>query len=190
MKKLILALVYLMLAVPVYAGIDPFYRGEWGMSPAELQKLYDAQPADEFFSKFYRTYEIEYAQELYGQKVIATYLFDMDKKLRAALIHDFYVKDRSSHVFWEMLDDIKDTIESGVAKPLDFADTAVSTDLQHYYEAAWINDDIYINLYVEIKPGETLADYHFYFTFHNNGNPAFQAAFDALKAFGANRKNE
>lgn len=193
-KRNIIIMIAVMLGFTCFtdarAGIDPFYKGDWGMSPAEIQKLYGANPVDEFYSKFYRTYEIEYNQELYNQKVTATYLFDTNKKMKAVTIYDYCVKDSSSHVFWEMLDDIKATIESGVAKPLDFANTTVSSDLQHYYEAAWINEDIYINMYVEIKPGETLADYHFYFVFHDNDSPGFQATFDALKAFGENHENQ
>lgn len=183
MKKYVLGLLMvLFLTAPLYAGMEPFYKGEWGMSPAEINALNNNEPAPGHFSKFYRTYEFEYLQKLYDQTVAVSYIFDKDKKLVATGVYDYRINDSSSHVLWEFMDELTDTFNNTTNESLDYAQKLTDAENAHYYELAWINTDIFIYVYVDIKPGESLSDYTFYFKFYDNANNVYQKDFDRIKA--------
>lgn len=181
-KKLLVCMILVLAASPLYAGVEPFYKGEWGMSPQDIQKLYDAAPVEETRESGGPTpREIVYDADLWGSPVRVAYLFDGDDRLAGVCVLDYRMEDMSSHVLWEFMDEMNETMTEALTPPVEYASSLTDTGDKHFYENAWLGADMYVNLYIDIKPGETLANYHCVFQFFPRDTAA-EEAFARVKA--------
>lgn len=167
--------VIALLAAPLHAGMD------------EIKKLNQGTPLNEQYSRFYQTRELEYEQELYGQQVVVTYVFDKDLKLSAVGVADYAFTNVGDHVFWEVRDNLQDAVATTLEPPVQFAGISVQSGNQTFYEWAWLNADTYTDIYVKVKPGKDLNDYRFNFLFYDNSDSAFDAQFKELQARAASQ---
>lgn len=66
-----------LLAMPnfIWAGMEPFYKGEWGMSPKEIQNLYGFAPFDTYADKETNSLTARYQIEIDGHLAQVAYTF-------------------------------------------------------------------------------------------------------------------
>lgn len=186
MRKFILCiLVLLFCAAPLYAGMEPFYKGQWGMGMDDLKALYQEAPLNDQFSRFYQTRELEYEQELDGQKVMVTYVFDQDLKLSAVGVTGYTFANISDHVFREVRDSIQEALTTMLKPKAEFAEIREQSGDEIYYEWAWLNADTYADVFVKAKPSQDFNDYRISFLFYNNTDGAFNTQFAEVRARAA-----
>lgn len=191
MRKFILCiLVLLFCAAPLYAGMEPFYKGQWGMGMEELKALYQEAPMNDQFSRFYQTRELEYEQELEGQKVVVTYVFDQDLKLSAVGITDYAFTNISDHIFREVRDSIQEALTTMLKPKAEFAEIREQSGDEIYYEWAWLNDNTYADVFVKAKPSQDFNDYRISFLFYNNTDGVFNTQFAEVRERAAKTPGE
>lgn len=190
MQTTITLIMFLLCAAPLYAGVEPFYKGEWGMTMDEVQALHNVPPANDPYNEYYESRDLEYNWDLDGQPVVVTYLFSTDLKLTAVDISGYAFTNVSDHVFWEVRDNLQDEVNAGLLQPAEFAELRRQTGEQTYYEWAWLSADTYVDIYINVTPGADLNNYTFGFKFYDNSGKTFDSQFKELQHRAANVENE
>ena len=86
LKKLTgLTAVCLFLTVaPLYAGMEPFFKGEWGMTPQEIHALYNVAAVQSAANA--DGAQLTYVTEIEGFQAATAYSFDDDNRLYQAYV--------------------------------------------------------------------------------------------------------
>lgn len=185
LKIILTLLCVLFCTTPIYAGIEPFYKGEWGMGQQQIMALYDTKPVVEGVLKKNKVPYINYELEILGAKAVVQYQFTRDDKLFKVLM-DITTPKMDGTATLALIDELGKLV---VASGTPFEHCALLpnlTDRADAYIAQWINDDTFVDVVagITVKPKiQTI-----YLRFWHNEDGHFQQFFDQLKAKVANEK--
>lgn len=79
--SLILFLLLTVLANPLYAGMEPFWRGQWGLSMGEIQSMENRTLETAYYEPIYKynLTSLIYEGEILGQPAKISYLFSNNR---------------------------------------------------------------------------------------------------------------
>lgn len=89
------------MANALFAGIETFYKGEWGMSPKEIQKLYGFEPFETYTDSETKNLTARYQTEIDGHLVQIAYTFSValfSQKLEGVYFEFLFDNSRLSNL--------------------------------------------------------------------------------------------
>lgn len=179
MKRSFLICLMLLLAPTLLnAGVEPFYKGEWGMSQQELEAIYGTPPAVKDVFRQNKTAYMEYPATILGQTVTAQYHFGRNDQLHKVLI-DLVTPKIPGPEAMAFINEIGALI---AASETPFEHCQLTPDpgkKADMYIGQWINAVTFIDIVAPVtaKPKAHLI----YLRFSDNRDDHFRQFFDELK---------
>lgn len=141
--------VVILLTVPLHAGIEPFFKGEWGMQPEEIKTFYDIEPRESVFdtnlgvSKPNFILTLTYPFGPWGGPTNATYFFNGETRaLKMVSIPLKFKIDGDSNV-----KPIMEQIEAMILAAAPADDPFEATDIMvDRNEKSWLNKTTFVTI--------------------------------------------
>lgn len=145
----VFTLIACFCATPLLADVEPFYKGDWGMSQTEIAALYEQEPAINVYKEGSKKGLLCYDMELYDLPMQVCYYLEGDKPYE--IIVDFSVRESSSRQVNQLKKQFGKDLEAQMpgyktnhVKPKDYQGKT-------YYDYTWINDAIIASLHMELS---------------------------------------
>lgn len=88
LRKILSATLLVLISAPVWAGVEPFYKGNWDMMPQDIRELEDRQPELNTFNSQNSGY-LEYTNDFMGLDGFTDYYFRDGKLYGIRLLNSF-----------------------------------------------------------------------------------------------------